>query len=57
MTGNEGLDDVHNLLLLVAGQFAHGFKNVARFASRAGAALFCLGHAQQVIGGYSQGGG
>ena len=50
LTGNQGLDDIDDLLLLMARQFADDLKNAPGFARRAGAALFGGVDAQQVIG-------
>ena len=57
MLGNEGLDDDENLLLLVAGQFAHRFKDPTRLSERAGSALSRFVHAQEIIASDSSDGG
>ena len=49
LTGNQGLDDINDLLLLVARQLADGLEDAPGFARRAVAALLGGGDAEQII--------
>ena len=57
VTGDECLDDIDDLLLLMARQFADGFKNAASLARGAGAALLGGVNAQEIVCRDAQGGG
>ncbi|MBM3846885.1 MAG: hypothetical protein FJ405_11455 [Verrucomicrobia bacterium] len=57
MSGDECLDDIDDLLLLMARQFADGFENAASLASWARAALLGGVNAQEIVCRDAQGGG
>lgn len=57
VSGHEGLDHVHNFLLVMTRQLAHGFKDAARFASWTAAAPLGGLRTEQIIRGHSQGSG
>jgi hypothetical protein len=49
VTGHQGLDDIDDLLLLMAGQLADGLEDATGFARRAIAALLGGGDTEQII--------